>query len=119
MKMAANQLNLTIKFRTQDRVVTSLLNSVDISYTQGEAGDMFNRISNDATNNRLQEIYYSYLYGVSFITFTPMVHTLFNDELRKKGLTGFRLTSSEIGTKSEVSTYPTLRGLRVQVSTIN
>ena len=114
----ATSIDLTTRFRTQPKVI-SPLQSIDIAYIDGELGNIRDKIFADAADNRLQELYYVYLYGQSFVNYKDNIQIMINMELRKKGLTGFKLLLTPIGTRSELATYPTLCGIRVQISTIN
>lgn len=117
--MNVTKVDLTTTFRCQSRVITPLLDSVDVRYLDGELSNMYAAIVNDVKINRLQESYSCYLYGASFVKYVSIVQSISLSELRKKGLSGFRLTLSEVGSKSELATYPTLCGIKVTVSTVN
>lgn len=114
-----DKVDLTLKFRTQSRAITQLTNSVDTRYLDGELSDMYSRIVEDAKIDRLQEVYCCYLYGQSFVKYVSLVQTIALSELKKKGLSGFRLNLISIGSQSELATYPTLAGIKIQVSTVN
>lgn len=117
--MSELKIDLTQRFRTQRKAITQLTNSIDTTYLVAEINELYDRISKDAKVDRVQEVYYMYLYGESFIKYLDFVKTIALSEIRKKGLSGFRLTYDKIGSQSELATYPTLTGIRVQISTVN
>jgi hypothetical protein len=80
---------------------------------------MYDVILEDAKVNRLQEMYCCYLYGKSFIKYRTLIQTIALSELRKKGLSGFRMSLIDIGSRAEIATYPSLAGIKIQVTTIN
>lgn len=112
-------VNLTLSFRTQNRRITQFVDSIDVNYINDAITTLVNKIKNDKDNNSLQEIYYAYLYGNSFIKFRTQIEPIIMNTLRVNGISGFRLLLSNIGTSSELATYPTLAGIRVDVRTVN
>jgi hypothetical protein len=117
--MSTEKVDLTFQFRSQARVVTSFANSIDIAYLNGELSELYSRIVADAKVNRLQEVYCCYLYGQSFINYSQPIQTIALMELRKKGLSGFKMNFISIGSKSELATYPLLAGIKIQITTVN
>lgn len=111
-------VNLTTQFRTQPKVI-STLTSFDFSYVIGETVNLAKCIADDASVNRLQESYSMYLYGAKFTEYKTQIISYANRELRTAGISGFRMSLFDIGTPGELSTYPTLRGVRVQITTVN
>ncbi len=114
-----NKVDLTNKFRTQKRVITNFTHGIDLQYLQGEVGHLLNTIVAHANDDRVEEVYTCYLYGRSFVENIDHVGLLCNNEFKRNGLSGFRFLVTKIGTAIELATYPSLCGVRVQVTTIN
>lgn len=110
--------NLTLQFRSQPKIISTLV-SFDYVYVNAETAALVNRIKQDVTYNRVQEYYNIYLYGEFFANYKKLIESYVSNGLRLEGIVGCRMVLFDIGTPTELATYPTLKGVRVQISTIN
>jgi len=113
------KVDLTNKFRTQQRCITNFKSGIDLQYLQGEVGHLVDTIVAHANENRVEETYTCYLYGKSFADNIQHVNMLCYNDFRRNGLYGFKLITTTIGTEVELATHPSLCGVRVQVTTVN